>query len=121
MQDGGIDYYCHQAGVGLQFNFSGETTEDCLFLDVTVPRAVLEGRAGRVPVLFWWAITHSPGAISPTPTINLLEVNGVIGSMAAATQRVRKRVSENPDSCSQSPLDQWSTCSLTTALVHSVS
>ena len=53
IQDGNVDYFCHQAGFLGFFNISGVETEDCLFLDVTVPRAVLEGRAGRVPVLFW--------------------------------------------------------------------
>ena len=51
IQDGKVDYFCPQAG--FQFNITGVETEDCLYLDVTVPRAVLEGSAGPVPVLFW--------------------------------------------------------------------
>lgn len=53
IQDGKVDYYHHQAGFLGQFSISGMETGDCLFIAVTVPKAVLEGRAGRVPVLFW--------------------------------------------------------------------
>ena len=73
-------------------------TGDCLFIAVTVPKAVLEGRAGRVPV-YSGRLLASPGATArtlPSLKINLYDTNGydtneVTGSMAVATQRVRKK------------------------------
>lgn len=49
---------CPQAEAGYLPNATSTdpSSEDCLFLDVIVPRTVLAGDVGDVPVLFWFVI-----------------------------------------------------------------
>ncbi|RPA95802.1 alpha/beta-hydrolase [Choiromyces venosus 120613-1] len=51
IQDGSVGAACPQAP--LAPNGTIGVSEDCLFLDVIVPRSVIEGKARNVPVLFW--------------------------------------------------------------------
>ncbi|KAI5838297.1 acetylcholinesterase precursor [Morchella snyderi] len=56
VQDGSIGGTCPQgqpAYTGSDLTQNGEVSEDCLFLDVIVPRKVLEGGHTDVPVLVW--------------------------------------------------------------------
>lgn len=54
--DGSDGAICHGALAGLAVLpplYDAPQDEDCLFLDVIVPRSVLSGGVGKVPVLFW--------------------------------------------------------------------
>lgn len=57
IQDGSIGGTCPQgqpAYSGSDLTTKVGVSEDCLFLDVIVPRKVLEGDCGEVPVLVWF-------------------------------------------------------------------
>lgn len=57
VHDGSEGAICHAALAGvaaLPPPYDAPQDEDCLFLDVIVPRSVLSGGAGKVPVLFWY-------------------------------------------------------------------
>lgn len=56
IHDGSEGFICPAAWAGnaiLPPGYDAPQSEDCLFLDVIVPRAVLNGDVGKVPVLFW--------------------------------------------------------------------
>lgn len=56
IHDGSEGFNCHAALAGLPIlppPYDAPQSEDCLFLDVIVPRTVLNGDVGKVPVLFW--------------------------------------------------------------------
>lgn len=58
IHDGSEGFICHAAWAsnpGLPPMYDTPQSEDCLFLDVIVPRSVLSGDVGKVPVLFWFA------------------------------------------------------------------
>lgn len=59
IRDGSVGFACPAALSGssvLPPGYEIPQSEDCLFLDVIVPRKVLAGQLGQVPVLFWCAI-----------------------------------------------------------------
>lgn len=58
IHDGSVGFICPQTSPGYfpDASVNGTSSEDCLFLDVIVPRGVLAGDFGEVPVLFWFVL-----------------------------------------------------------------
>lgn len=58
IHDGRFGFICPQTSPAYLPDASvpGTSSEDCLFLDVIVPRGVLAGDFGEVPVLFWFVL-----------------------------------------------------------------
>lgn len=84
VHDGSIGFICPQAEPTYlpQAKSTDPASEDCLFLDVIVPRKVLNGDLGDVPVLFWFV---------PTPPHTDRRTNAFTGFSAAGTVSVLKR------------------------------